>query len=206
MTATLSTIDTALFAALAAGQHTGTPTALLPFALVGRYAGEVNEQGIIDACAQYPSAFLRYDGGASTRTVDAVEGVEDAGLESWTVLVCLEEPRAVDEAAQGSSPLTPGFLPLIERVIELCNGLVFDGAFRDRRVRVADYGRPVLIKRGSLYVYSVRFEARRPLPALALTTAQAGNGQALTAIAGDVNLEGTADIAPSPFVQLIETY
>ena len=159
-----------------------------------------------DACAQYPSAFLRYDGGASTRTVDAVEGVEDAGLESWTVLVCLEEPRAVDEAAQGSSPLTPGFLPLIERVIELCNGLVFDGAFRDRRVRVADYGRPVLIKRGSLYVYSVRFEARRPLPALALTTAQAGNGQALTAIAGDVNLEGTADAMTNPLVSLIETY
>ena len=91
-------------------------------------------------------------------------------------------------------------------MIELCNGLVFDGAFRDRRVRVADYGRPVLIKRGSLYVYSVRFEARRPLPALALTTAQAGNGQALTAIAGDVNLTGTEDTAPSPFVQLLETY
>ena len=64
----------------------------------------------------------------------------------------------------------------------------------------------MLIKRGSLYVYSVRFEARRPLPALALTTAQAGNGQALTAIAGDVNLTGTEDTAPSPFVQLLETY
>ena len=206
MTATLSTIDTALFDALALGQHTGTPTSTAPFALVGRYAGEVSEAGIAEVCAQYPSALLRYDGGASTRTVDAVEGTEDAGLESWTVLVCLEEPRAVDEAVQGSSPLTPGFLPLIERVLELCNGLVFDGAFRDRRVRVADYGRPVLIKRGSLYVYSVRFEARRPLPALALTTAQAGNGQALTAIAGDVNLTGTEDTAPSPFVQLLETY
>ena len=117
MTATLSTIDTALFAALALGQHTGTPTSTEPFALVGRFAGEVSEQGIQEACAQYPSAFLRYDGGASTRTVDAVEGTEDAGLESWTVLVCLEEPRAVDEATQGSSPLTPGFLPLIESVL-----------------------------------------------------------------------------------------
>lgn len=163
----------------------------------------MNEQGIIDACAQYPSAFLRYDGGASTRTVDAVEGVEDAGLESWTVLVCLEEPRAVDEAVQGSSPLTPACLPLIERVIELCNGMVFDGAFRDRRVRVADCTSPVLIKRGSLYVYSVRFEARRPLPALALTTAQAGNGQALTAIAGDVRPHrhrghGPVAVRPAP--------
>jgi hypothetical protein len=206
MTATLSTIDTALFAALALGQHTGTPTSDAPFALVGRYAGEVNEAGITDAAAQFPSAFLRYDGGASTRTVDAVEGTEDAGLESWTVLVCLEEPRAVDEAVQGSSPLTPGFLPLIERVLELCNGLVFDGAFRDRRVRVADYGRPVLVKRGVLYVYSVRFECRRPLPSVALTTAQASNGQALTAIAGDVNLTGTDDTAPNPLVSLIETY
>ena len=206
MTATLSTIDTALFAALAAGQHTGTPTASAPFALVGRYAGEVNEQGISEACAQFPSAFLRYDGGAATRTVDAIEGTEDAGLESWTVLVCLEEPRAVDEAVQGASPLTPGFLVLVERVLELCNGLVFDGAFRDRRVRVAEYGRPALIKRGALYVYSVRFECRRPLPSVALTTAQAGNGQALTAIAANVNLEGTADTAPNPIVSLIETY
>lgn len=206
MTATLSAIDTALFNALAAGQHTGTPTANTPFALVGRYAGEVSEDGIVEACAQYPSAFLRFDGGASTRTVDALEGTEDAGLESWTVLVCLEDPRIVDEATQGSSPLTPGFLPLIERVLALCNGLVFDGAFRDRRVRVAEYGRPVLIKRGSLYVYSVRFECRRPLPAVALTTAQAGTGQDLLAIAGDVNLEGTTDAAPNPLVQLIEEY
>ena len=206
MTATLSTIDTALFAALAAGQHTGTPTASAPFALVGRYAGEVNEQGISEACAQFPSAFLRYDGGAATRTVDAIEGTEDAGLESWTVLVCLEEPRAVDEAVQGASPLTPGFLVLVERVLELCNGLVFDGAFRDRRVRVAEYGRPALIKRGALYVYSVRFECRRPLPAAALTVAQAGTAQDLTAIAGDVNLTGTDDTAPNPLVQLLDTY
>ena len=39
MTATLSTIDTALYDALALGQHTGTPTSLAPFALVGRFAG-----------------------------------------------------------------------------------------------------------------------------------------------------------------------
>lgn len=206
MTATLSTIDTALFAALAAGQHTGTPTATAPFALVARYAGEASEQGIAEACAQYPSAFLRYDGGGATRTVDAIEGIEDAGLESWTVLVCLEEPRSVDEAVQGVSPLTPGFLPLIERVIELCNGLVVDGVFRDRRVRVAEYGRPVLIKRGALYVYSVRFECRRPLPSVALTIAQAGTAQALTAIAGDVNLTGTTDAAPNPLTQLLDTF
>ena len=206
MTATASTIDTALYAALALGQHTGTSTADTPFALVGRYAGEVSEAGIQEACAQYPSAFLRYDGGASLRTLDAVEGTEDAGLESWTVLVCLEEPRSVDEAVQGSAVLTPGFLPLIDRVIALCNGMVFDGAFRDRRVRVAEYGRPVLIRRGSLYVYSVRFECRRVLPSVALTVAQAGTAQDLLEIAGDVNLEGTDDAAPNPLVQLLETY
>lgn len=203
MTATASTIDTALYAALALGQHTGTSTADTPFALVGRYAGEVSEAGIQEACAQYPSAFLRYDGGASLRTVDAVEGTEDAGLESWTVLVCLEEPRSVDEAVQGSAVLTPGFLPLIDCVIALCNGMVFDGAFRDRRVRVAEYGRPVLIQRGALYVYSVRFECRRPLPAVALTVAQAGTAQPLEEIGADIDLTGTADTPPDPFSQFL---
>lgn len=206
MTTTASAIDSALFDALALGQHTGTPTADAPFSLVARYAGEVDAPGIQEACAQFPAAFLRYDGGASTRTVDAVEGTEDAGIESWTVLVAVEEPRVVDEAVQGSSPLTPGFLPLIDRVLALCNGLVFDSAFRDRRVRVADYGRPVLVKRGVLYVYGVRFEARRVLPSVDLTVAQAGTAQDLEAIAADVNLEGTADAAPNPVVQLLEEY
>lgn len=206
MTATASDIDSALFAALALGLHTGTPTADTPFSLVARYAGEVDEVGIQEACAQFPAAFLRYDGGVSLRSVDAIEGIEDAGTESWTVLVAVEEPRLVDEAVQGTSPLTPGFLPLIDRVLALCNGLVFDSAFRDRRVRVADYGRPVLVKRGVLYVYGVRFECRRALPSVALTVAQAGTAQDLTAIAGDIELTGTVDPAPSPFVQLIEEY
>lgn len=199
---TAAAIDSALFTALSAGQHSGTPTAPAPFALVARFAGEVDAAGIAEVCALYPAALLRYDGGISTRTLNAIEGTEDAGIESWTVLVCLEEPRIVDEAVQGSSPLTPGFLVLIERVLELCNDLVFDGAYRDRRVRVAEYGRPVIVHRGSLYVYAVRFECRRQLPSLALTTAQAGDGQDLTQIAADIDLTGTEDDPENPLTQL----
>ena len=69
-----------------------------------------------------------------------------------------------------------------------------------RRVRCAGYA-PALVKRGEVYVYAVRFEAKRALPQLALTVAQAGTGQDLTQIAGDVDLEGTADTAPNPIVQ-----
>lgn len=206
MTATLSTIDTALYNALIAGLHTGTPSIATPFALVDRFAGDVEEKGIQEVCAQFPAALLRFDGGSPARVVDAYEGIEDTGVESWTVFVVLEDPRDVAEAVQGSSPLTPGFLPLIERVLELCNGLVVDGLYNDRRVRVADYGRPVLVKRGSLYVYSLRFEVRRPLPAVALTVAQAGTAQPLTAVAADVNLTGTTDAAPNPIDQLIVEY
>lgn len=197
---TLAAIDAALYAALAVTQHNGTATDAAPFALVGRYAGELTPDGIREASAQYPCAFLRWDSGAATRTVDAVEGVEDAAVETWTVLVAVEEPRAIDDAISATATLAPGALTLIDAVLGACNGLVFDGAWRDRRVRCAGYA-PALVKRGEVYVYAVRFEAKRALPQLALTVAQAGTGQDLTQIAGDVDLEGTADTAPNPIVQ-----
>jgi phage gp37-like protein len=193
-------IDGALYTALAVTQHAGTATDAAPFAIVTRYAGELSEEGIREVVAQYPAAVLRWDAGVGARSIDAVEGVEDVATEAWTVFVALEESREMDSALSATNTGAPGAYTLIERVLSACNGLVTDGLWRDRRVRAVAWG-PALIKRGVVYVYSVRFEARRVLPQLALTVAQAGTAQTLTQIAGDVDLEGTADAAPNPIVQ-----
>lgn len=198
-------IDGALYAALAVTQHDGTATDAAPFALVARYAGELSEEGIREAIAQYPAAVLRWDTGTGVRAVDAVEGVEDVATEAWTVFVALEEPRDIDSALSATVTSAPGAYTLIERVLSACNGLVTDGLWRDRRVRAVAWG-PALIKRGVVYVYSVRFEARRALPQLALTVAQAGTEHDLAEARADLNLEGTDDTAPNPLNSLIVTY
>lgn len=201
--ATLAAIDAALYTALVATMHTGTATDALPFSLVARYAGEVTEDRLREACAQFPCALLRADANAGTRTVDAYEDVEDVGTESWTVLVGVEDPREIADAISATTTGVPGILTLTERVMEVLNGLILDGTWIDRRVRCVAYNTPVLVDRGALYVYSLRFEVRRPLPQVTPTTAQLGTGQTLTQIAGDVNLEGTADAAPNPITQLL---
>ena len=197
----LASLDAALYAALTATQlvTASGPTVARPFALVGRYAGELSTVGIQETCAQYPAALLRYDGGASARTVDAIEGVDDTGTEAWTVLVAVEEPREIDDAIAATSAQVPGALALIDAVLLALNGLVFDDAWRDRRVRVAGYA-PALIARGTVYVYGVRFEARRQLPQAPMTTAQAGNGQDLTSIVAETDLVGFDTPAPDASV------
>lgn len=199
----LAALDAILYAALAATQFVTAagPTTGAPFALVARYAGELSETGIVETCGQYPCALLRWDAGAATRTVDAVEGVEDMGVEAWTVFVAVEEPREIDDATAQTDPLVPGAYALIDCVLGALNGLVLDSAWRDRRLRVSGYG-PALIKRGTVYVYSVRFEARRALPQAPMTTEQAGDGQDLVTIAADVDLEGTADAPGNPQTSL----
>ena len=120
----LAALDAALFASLSATQWitaTGS-TVATPFALVGRYAGELSVLGIRETCAQYPAALLRYDGGASMRTVDAVEGVDDTGTEAWTVFVAVEEPREIDDAIAATDAQVPGALALIDAVLLALNG------------------------------------------------------------------------------------
>ena len=198
---TLAALDAAFFAALAATQHDasagGPYTDAAPFACVDRFVGELAPDSIHEACAAFPAALLRFDGGTAKRTVDAVEGVDDTGAEAWTVLVAVEDPRSITDAATGATPVA-GYLVCIERVLEVCNGLVVEGLWRDRRVRVTSYGKPLLVKRGELYVFGVSFVALRELPQAPLTIEQRGGDQALTQIAGDVNLEDTADAAPNP--------
>ena len=105
---TLAAIDAALYAALGVTQHSGTATDAAPFALVARYAGELSEEGIREAIAQYPAAVLRWDTGLGARAIDAVEGVEDVATEAWTVFVALEEPREVDSALSATDTSAPG--------------------------------------------------------------------------------------------------
>ena len=199
----LAALDAALYAALSATQWitASGPTTARPFALVGRYAGGLSVDGIRETCAQYPAALLRYDGGGSTRTVDAVEGVDDTGTEAWTVLVAVEEPREIDDAIAATDAQVPGALALIDAVLLALNGLVFDEAWRDRRVRVVGYA-PALIARGTVYVYAVRFEARRELPQAPMTVAQAGNGQGLTSITAETDLVGPGTPAPDASVAI----
>jgi len=201
----LTDIDGALYTALAVTQHAGTATDAAPFAVVARYAGELSEDGIREVVAQYPAAVLRWDTGVGARSVDAVEGVEDVATEAWTVFVALEESREMDSALSATNTGAPGAYTLIERVLSACNGLVTDGLWRDRRVRAVAWG-PALIKRGAVYVYSVRFEARRVLPQLALTVAQAGTEHDLAEARADINLTCTVDAAPNPLNSLIVTY
>lgn len=200
--ATLADIDAALYTALSACQHTGTPSANLPFALVARYAGPTDPKSIREVVGQYPCALLRWEQGATTRTVDVVEGIDDTGTERWSVLTALEEPRDIDDAIASTNANAPGALMLVERVMAVLNGLIIDGLWRDRRIRVTEYGVPELVTRGVVYVHATRFEARRELPQATPTVAQAGTAIDLDQIAGDVNLEGTADAAPNPMAQL----
>lgn len=193
-TVTLAAIDAAIFAALAALQHSGTPDTAHPFAYVGRFAGNVEGRSIREVCAQYPAALLRFDRAPATRTVNAVEGVEDRATAVWTVLTALEEPREIDDAIAATDPLVPGALALVDAVTGAVNGLVIDGAWFDRRVRVVELGSPDLIVRGRVYVHATRLEV---LYVLSQVTPP-DPSVPLVQIAGDVNLEGTADDAPNP--------
>lgn len=195
MALTLAQIDAATFTALSAGQHSGTPSAAAPFALVGRFAGEVDDKTIDEAAAQWPCAFLRFDGESDTSSVQVVDGSQEIASEAaWTVLVGVEDPRSIDAAISGASGV-PGALTLVDRVQALCNGLILSDSLRYRRLRCTGVT-PALIRRGIVYVYAVRFVALRALPEVAPTNEE----PVLTAVVGNVNLEGTADDAPNPLV------
>lgn len=196
----LHTIDTAIYTALTAGQHTGTPSANAPFALVGRFAGDVSADTITEAVSQWPCALLRFDGESDAVSIDTVGGdMEVRGEASWSVLVGTEDPRSVDDAVSSSNTAVPGALTLIDRVQALLNGLAVGTTdeWRWRRLRCVET-RPVLIRRGVVYVYSVRFVALRALPEVA----QTDSSVVLTEIRGDVNLQGPSS-PPNPLVQFL---
>lgn len=197
MAATLAAIDAALFAALAA-LSASPPTDAQPFALVGRYDGEPTKDGLLEAMAQFPCALLRWDDEKAVRDVDtAGPGSEDRGAGHWTVLVALEDPRAIDDALQGATG-APGLFALVDAVLGACNALQVAGLWRGRSVRYVD-ATPVraLTVRGVAYARAVRFEALRAAPTAADPVVST---QPLTDVRGDINQQNPGGDAPrNPF-------
>lgn len=200
MAATLAQIDAALFTALQA-LESGPPTDTQPFALVGRYAGRWTREGVVAQCAaQYPAALLRQDREEGRRTVDGVGyNSQDVGTARWTVLVVLQEPRAVDDAVQGATGV-PGMLTLQGAVTGALNALVVTGLWHGGRtvryVRAADY--EPLIHLGVAYAREVVFEAQRVVEDAADPVEST---QDLLGIDGDVNLtpDSGDSYSPNPF-------
>lgn len=202
MTLSLADTDSAIYTALSALQidvTTGT-TAARPFALVGRYAGPLTEEGMREVCAQYPAAMLAFAGEQVTRTVHTLAGdAEDRGTVRWTVYVAAEDPRAIDDGIVGTST-APGAYILTDAVLTVLNGLPLSGAWFSRTLRCAGT-REALIKRGVVYVYALDFEAQRALPQVTPTITSV----VLADIRGDVNLpfDDGDDNPDNPRVQFI---
>ena len=178
---------------------TGT-TAARPFALVGRFAGPLSEDTITEVCTQYPAALLAYGGEQVTRTVNTIGGdAEDRSLARWTVYVAAEDVRAIEDGTIGITT-APGGLRLVDSVLGVLSGLPLDNAWFDRRLRCVGT-REALIRRGTVYVYAVDFEASRPLPQVTPTDTSVD----LTAVHGDVNLTDTlnGDNPDNPVVQFV---
>ena len=178
---------------------TGT-TSARPLALVGRYAGTLAEDSIMEVCTQYPAALLAYLGEQVTRTVNTIGGdSEDRSLVRWAVYVAVEDVRAIEDGTVGATT-APGGLRLVDSVLGVLSGLPLDDAWFDRRLRCVGV-REALIRRGTVYVYAVDFEAMRALPQVT----PPDTSVALDAIYGDVNLTGTidGDNPDNPVVQFI---
>lgn len=202
MTTTLSDTDSAIYTALSALQinvTTGT-TASRPFALVGRFAGALDEDSIREVVTQWPAALLAFGGEAVTRTVSTLAGdSEDRGTVRWTVYVAAEDPRAIDDGVVGTST-APGSYILTDAVLAVLNGLPLSGAWFSRTLRTSGV-REALIRRGVVYVYAIDFEAMRALPQVTPTDSSV----TLADIRGDVNLPFDAgdDNPDNPRVQFV---
>jgi len=206
---TLADVDGLLYTALSGlliNVNTGT-TEARPFATVGRFAGSLDETSVREVVTQYPAALLAYEGETVTRTVNTLAGdAEDRGLNAWTVYVCVEDARAIDDGTVGSAT-APGGLRLVDAVLGVLNGLLIvtagalpQTAWMDRRLRCVGT-REALIRRGVVYVYAVSFEAARALPQVT----PADDSVELIEVRGDVNLVDTLndDDPQNPVVQFI---
>lgn len=202
MTLSLADIDDALYTALSAlviNVSTGT-TAQRPFAMLGRFAGEVDDKELREVCSQYPALLLAFAGEQSVRTVRTLAGdAEDRGTSSWVVYVCVEDPAAIDDATVGTVD-RPGGMRLVDAALGVLNGLLIPGTWMNQRLRTAG-AREVLIRRGTVYVWAIAFDVMRALPQVT----PADTSVDLEEIAGDVNLEDTLndDNPGNPVVQFV---
>jgi hypothetical protein len=200
--ATLTSIELALYTALSGllTNVTTGPTTARPFACVARYAGQVPQEGLAEAAAAWPCALLRFDDDISTRDVHGfgVESIEDRALASFSVLVGVEDPRDIADGMIGDANV-PGLLRLVDAVIAACNGVTFADPHMQMSIRYAGT-RAELVKRGTVYVYAVRFDATRDAAAVAF---DASGATLIPSVNSDINITGTGTPAPNPLVQIV---
>lgn len=161
MNADLDTIGPALFAALAPLKRTAaTPTAL--FEDVDYYADDTHS---LDEFAEAmlnraPCALLAFDGEINDPSHEAVTTAGetlDVGRASWSVYVAVSDPRG-DEAALTSVAGQPGLLKLCKAVRDALNRLPIADTWGIAELRYKGT-RKVLVRRGQLCVYALRFES-----------------------------------------------
>jgi len=200
--ATLTSIELALYTALSGllTNVTTGPTTTRPFACVGRYAGQVPQEGLAEAAAAWPCALLRFDDDISTRDVlgFGVESIEDRALASFSVLVGVEDPRDIADGMIGDANV-PGLLRLVDLVIAACNGVTYADPHMQMSVRYSGT-RAEVIKRGTVYVYAVRFDATRDAAGAAF---DASGATLIPGVYSDINIVGTGTPAPNPLVQIV---
>lgn len=167
---TLAVLDAAIYTALHALEHDGTPTDARPFARVCRGWLPINDTILQLLAPQTPGIILIW-GRTKPQPVPGTETLlpeatqpESRSPEMWTALVVLEEPRDLDAAVQGATG-SHGILTLLDAALAAVNGLVVEGTWQGRRVRVAEYGpHPTLSKHGSATVAELVIVAERATP------------------------------------------
>ena len=124
MSLTLADVDGLLYTALSGlliNVTTGT-TEARPFATVGRYAGSLDETSVRAGRHAVPcrvARLRRRDGHAHGQ--HARGRCRDRGLNAWTVYVCVEDARAIDDGTVGSAA-APGGLRLVDAVLGCSTG------------------------------------------------------------------------------------
>lgn len=190
MSLALSAVDAAIFARLRTLQHTGTPTASVPFARVVRGWPPIN-QDLLSLASNTPSLIFVWGRVRPELAAETILGDHEAhATDTWTVLVVADETRTVDDIVGANAPTRPSIHALVDLVLATVHGLPLDGSWHGRRVRVPEYGpNAALSMRGSLYVADVVLAVDRTVPAV------------VDALAGEPLEEGRGELGPdgAPF-------
>jgi len=127
MGATLDQIDATMYAALQTIVRPGTGTnSAGPFSFLGRWVGPptVVDESAIETFGKAPSILLAFEDEKDTDDVATMAArYEFAAVSTWTVMVCVTDPRGAKQVAKGSTGI-PGGLALCSTVIAALNGLV----------------------------------------------------------------------------------
>jgi hypothetical protein len=110
-----------------------------------------------------PAALLWLEGEEAEQSVDPLlgEDPETVGRSTWSVVLCVADPRPVKDAVKGGA--VPGLYALASAVRGALNGLPIDALWRQRRLRYRGI-RWLGTKPGQFYALAVRYEAPVAVP------------------------------------------